>query len=364
MPLRTASLTGSVTSTSPACARVDDARRQVDVARRSSRRRGRRCGRSGCRCAGASASRNPPGSRSPSSSSATGSVPTIITPSPMFLTTRAPVGSEFSTDDDELLDQVERLGLALLLGELHEADEVGERDRDVDLAQHLAAARFEVLLHARDQRLLDEVAQVAAVQVAPSAARGCGSSSRDQLAPAPRRSARRARPPRSAARARRCGRGSSPCRRSAAPTARTRAATWRNATSGKPAASTAAMLRSAVRSSSSRCSSIHVGKPIAAPDALDQRRLEARRLRRLRRGRSGRRARETAPRRSRTRAGRPRRPLDLVERVARSRRRVTMRACAAAARVQRPRYSGTIPCLPHAAASRSTLRRGAPPRRG
>ena len=86
-------------------------------------------------------------------------MPTIITPSPMFFTTRALAGSDSSIETDEALDQVERLLLALFLGEAHEADEVREGDRDAQLAEHLALVRSSSDSHVRDHVLLDEVPQ-------------------------------------------------------------------------------------------------------------------------------------------------------------------------------------------------------------
>ena len=89
------------------------------------------------------------------SASATGSVPTIITPSPMFFTTRAPRGQRVLDRHDEPLEQVQRLVLALLLGEPHEPDQVGERDRHAQLSERLLAELLELGLHVGDHVLLD-----------------------------------------------------------------------------------------------------------------------------------------------------------------------------------------------------------------
>ena len=63
---------------------------------------------------------------------------------------------------DEALDDGRRLLVALLLGELREAREVGEGDRDAHVAE-LDPGRAEVLLHVPDHVALHEVAQEAAV---------------------------------------------------------------------------------------------------------------------------------------------------------------------------------------------------------
>ena len=107
-----------------------------------------------------------------------------------------------------------------------------------------------------------------------------------------------------------------------------------------------AMKSSASRSASSRCSSRHAGKP------------SPRQMRSISAGSRPVRSAASASvyaapaRREQLRHVAERQPAvlariaDVVERVAVSRRRATIRACAAAACVQRPRYCGITPCSP------------------
>ncbi len=121
---------------------------------------------------------------------------------------------------DEVLDHVQRLEVALLLGVAGEAGEVDEAERHRDLAE-VSRGGAELALHVADHVLLEEEAQVAVVQVLgqrrrPPAAR------RLPAPPSPRPSPAPARRRGSSARARRGGRGAPRRRRCGASTARRR----------------------------------------------------------------------------------------------------------------------------------------------
>ena len=69
------------------------------------------------------------------------------------------LGQRILDRDDEALEQVERLVLALLLGEADEPDQVGEHDRHPQDAERLLARLLQLRLHVRDHVLLDRVAR-------------------------------------------------------------------------------------------------------------------------------------------------------------------------------------------------------------